>query len=105
MKRLIWGIISVLVCSWAGCGTKQESEVTLRELTRAENVMFDYPDSALHILQAMPAPSGGEQHGGIQAVPPHPFRLAYPHRLRLLPPYRRCTPQGDVGALYGRGEL
>lgn len=62
MKRLIWGIISVLVCSWAGCGTKQEGEVTLRELTRAENVMFDYPDSALHILQAMPAPSGGEQH-------------------------------------------
>lgn len=62
MKRLIWGIISVLVCSWAGCGTKQEGEVTLRELTRAENVMFDYPDSALHILQAMPVPAGEEQH-------------------------------------------
>lgn len=62
MKRLIWGIISVLVCSWAGCGTKQEGEVTLRELTRAENVMFDYPDSALHILQAMPVPAGKEQH-------------------------------------------
>lgn len=62
MKRLIWGIISVLVCSCAGCGTKQEDEVTLRELTRAENVMFDYPDSALHILQAMPVPAGKEQH-------------------------------------------
>ena len=62
MKRLIWGIISVLVCSCAGCGTKQEDEVTLRELTRAENVMFDYPDSALHILQAMPVPAGEEQH-------------------------------------------
>lgn len=62
MKRLIWGIISVLVCSCAGCGTKQEDEVTLRELTRAENVMFDYPDSALHILQAMPVPVGEEQH-------------------------------------------
>lgn len=62
MKRLIWGIISVLVCSCAGCGTKQEGEVTLRELTRAENVMFDYPDSALHILQAMPVPAGEEQH-------------------------------------------
>lgn len=62
MKRLIWGIISVLVCSCAGCGTKQEGEVALRELTRAENVMFDYPDSALHILQAMPVPAGEEQH-------------------------------------------
>lgn len=62
MKRLIWGIISVLVCSCAGCGTKQDGEVALRELTRAENVMFDYPDSALHILQAMPVPAGKEQH-------------------------------------------
>lgn len=62
MKRLIWGIISVLVCSCAGCGTKQDGEVALRELTRAENVMFDYPDSALHILQAMPVPAGEEQH-------------------------------------------
>ena len=41
----------------AGCSGKRAGEHPLVELVRAESVMFDRPDSALHILEAMPMPS------------------------------------------------
>ena len=41
----------------AGCSGKRAGEHPLAELVRAESVMFDRPDSALHILEAMPMPS------------------------------------------------
>ena len=34
-----------------------KKKMPLPELTRAESVMFDHPDSALHILESMPMPS------------------------------------------------
>ena len=40
-----------------GCSGKRAGEHPLAELVRAESVMFDHPDSALHILEAMPMPS------------------------------------------------
>ena len=40
-----------------GCSCKRAGEHPLAELVRAESVMFDHPDSALHILEAMPMPS------------------------------------------------
>ena len=41
----------------AGCSGKRAGEHPLAELVRAESVMFDRPDSALHILETMPMPS------------------------------------------------
>ena len=40
-----------------GCSGKRAGERPLAELVRAESVMFDHPDSALHILETMPMPS------------------------------------------------
>ena len=40
-----------------GCSGKRSGEHPLAELVRAESVMFDRPDSALYILEAMPMPS------------------------------------------------
>ena len=40
-----------------GCSGKRAGEHPLAELVRAESVMFDRPDSALYILEAMPMPS------------------------------------------------
>ena len=43
-------------------GCSQRKAAPLPELERAEAVMFDRPDSALRILQAMPMPTDKEQH-------------------------------------------
>ena len=43
-----------------GCSQRKASP--LPELEQAEAVMFDRPDSALRILQAMPMPTDKEQH-------------------------------------------
>lgn len=40
-----------------GCSKRNIDNSSLPELTRAESVMFDHPDSALHILESMPMPS------------------------------------------------
>ena len=39
------------------CSGNGKEKTPLPELVHAESVMFDYPDSALHILEAMPMPS------------------------------------------------
>ena len=43
-------------------GCSQRKAAPLPELEQAEAVMFDHPDSALHILQRMPKPTDKEQH-------------------------------------------
>ena len=43
-------------------GCSQRKAAPLPELEQAEAVMFDRPDSALRILQAMPMPTDKEQH-------------------------------------------
>ena len=43
-------------------GCSQRKAAPLPELEQAEAVMFDRPDSALHILQRMPKPTDKEQH-------------------------------------------
>lgn len=49
----IWGILLVLSCT----NTHTESSPTLLpELAQAENCMYAYPDSALHILEKMTPP-------------------------------------------------
>lgn len=49
----IWGILLVLSCT----NTHTESSPTLLpELAQAENCMYTYPDSALHILEKMTPP-------------------------------------------------
>ena len=53
----------LIACVWNllfGCS--QRKAAPLPELEQAEAVMFDYPDSALHILQRMPKPADEEQH-------------------------------------------
>ena len=49
----IWGILLVLSCT----NTHTESSPTLLpELAQAENIMYAYPDSALHVLEKMTPP-------------------------------------------------
>ena len=43
-------------------GCSHRKAVPLPELEQAEAVMFEHPDSALHILQRMPKPTDKEQH-------------------------------------------
>ncbi len=43
-------------------GCSQRKAAPLPELEQAEAVMFEHPDSALHILQRMPKPADEEQH-------------------------------------------
>lgn len=43
-------------------GCSQRKVAPLPELEQAEAVMFEHPDSALHILQRMPKPADKEQH-------------------------------------------
>lgn len=43
-------------------GCSRRKAVPLPELEQAEAVMFEHPDSALHILQRMPKPTDKEQH-------------------------------------------
>ena len=40
-----------------GCSKRNIDNSPLPELVHAESVMFDHPDSALHILESMPMPS------------------------------------------------
>ncbi len=53
----------LIACVWNllfGCSHRKA--VPLPELEQAEAVMFEHPDSALHILQRMPKPTDKEQH-------------------------------------------
>ena len=53
-------LIACVLNLFFGCSHRKA--VPLPELEQAEAVMFEHPDSALHILQRMPKPADKEQH-------------------------------------------
>lgn len=61
MKKITHYILYILIAFTAllniQCSGNGKEKSPLPELVHAESVMFDHPDSALHILEAMPMPS------------------------------------------------
>ena len=58
MKQIIYAVIilhSILIIS--GCNGNKTADKLMPELEQAEKVMFDHPDSSLHILESMEIPS------------------------------------------------
>ena len=58
MKQIIYAVIilhSILIIS--GCNGNKTADKLMPELEQAEKVMFDHPDSSLHILESMEVPS------------------------------------------------
>lgn len=58
MRQIIYAIIilySTLIIS--GCNGNKTTNKLMPELEQAEKVMFDHPDSALHLLESMEIPS------------------------------------------------
>lgn len=58
MRQIIYAIIilySILIIS--GCNGNKTTNKLMPELEQAEKVMFDHPDSSLHILESMEVPS------------------------------------------------
>ena len=58
MKLIIYAVIilySILIIS--GCNGNKTANKLIPELEQAEKVMFDHPDSSLHILESMEIPS------------------------------------------------
>lgn len=61
MKKITHYILYILITCTAllniQCSRNVKEKTPLPELVHAESVMFEHPDSALHILKAMPMPS------------------------------------------------
>ncbi|MCR8893858.1 lipopolysaccharide assembly protein LapB [Bacteroides sp. ET336] len=61
MRKITHYILYILIAFTAllniRCSGNGTEKTLLPELAHAESVMFDHPDSALHILEAMPMPS------------------------------------------------
>ena len=61
MRKITHYILYILIAFTAllniRCSGNGKEKTPLPELVNAESVMFDHPDSALHILEAMPMPS------------------------------------------------
>lgn len=61
MRKITHYILYILIAFTAllniQCNGDGKEKTPLPELVHAESVMFDHPDSALHILEAMPMPS------------------------------------------------
>ncbi len=61
MRKITHYILYILIAFTAlfniRCNGNGKEKTPLPELVHAESVMFDHPDSALHILEAMPMPS------------------------------------------------
>ena len=61
MRKITHYILYILIACTAllniQCGGNGKGKSPLPELVHVESVMFDHPDSALHILEAMPMPS------------------------------------------------
>lgn len=63
MRNPILYLIIIVVCILSSCNMQQRGSGALpKELVQAENIMYENPDSALHILQAMPIPTEKEAH-------------------------------------------
>ena len=54
---ILYILIAFTVLFNIQCGGNGTEKTLLPELAHVESVMFDHPDSALHILEAMPMPS------------------------------------------------
>ena len=54
---ILYILIAFTVLLNIRCSGNGKEKTPLPELVHAESVMFDHPDSALHILEAMPMPS------------------------------------------------
>lgn len=63
MKRIYLYLIIIVACILSSCnlGGRGNSVLPI-ELVQAENIMYENPDSALHILQTMPIPTEKEAH-------------------------------------------
>ena len=57
MSKLLYILIACTALLNIQCSGNGKEKTPLPELVHAESVMFDHPDSALHILEAMPMPS------------------------------------------------
>ncbi|WP_287679820.1 hypothetical protein [Bacteroides sp.] len=61
MRKITHYILYILIAFTAflniQCSGNRKEKTPLPELAHAESVMFDHPDSALHILETMPMPS------------------------------------------------
>ncbi|WP_300226651.1 hypothetical protein [uncultured Bacteroides sp.] len=61
MRKITHYILYILIACTAflniQCSGNRKEKTPLLELLHAESVMFDHPDSALHILETMPMPS------------------------------------------------
>ena len=61
MRKITHYILYILITCTAllniQCSGNRKEKTPLPELAHAESVMFDHPDSALHILETMPMPS------------------------------------------------
>ena len=61
MRKITHYILYILIAFAAllniQCSGNGKEKTLLPELVHAESVMFDHPDSALHILETMPMPS------------------------------------------------
>ena len=63
MRNPILYLIIIGVCILSSCNMQQRGSGALpKELVQAENIMYENPDSALHILQVMPIPSEKEAY-------------------------------------------
>ena len=58
MKQIIYAVIILhFILIISGCNGNKTANKLIPELEQAEKVMFDHPDSALHILESMEIPS------------------------------------------------
>lgn len=57
MSKLLYILIACTALLNIQCSGNGKEKTPLPELVHAESVMFDHPDSALHILEDMPMPS------------------------------------------------
>ena len=63
MKKthIIAVLIIVIICLSACTPKNDDTTVLLSELTQAESVMYEHPDSSLHILQEMQVPASSDK--------------------------------------------
>lgn len=52
---------AIVVFLFNACSTKKHSSVSLPELMQAEAIMYEHPDSALHLLQNMKIPNASQK--------------------------------------------
>ena len=63
MKHIYLYLIIIVTCILSSCNLGGGKKGVLpKELVQAENIMYENPDSALHILQAMQIPTEKEAH-------------------------------------------